>query len=265
MGLLSRASTLDETEKLPELAFSDFIIKHSLKICALLDQNASNYVVINSVGFDARSIMSATSTIDFWNGICKEAGKCYYFEGTDKSPFFQLFSLNLKDCIRTVSVYQNSRSQILICEGKLTDAAAKDFEYVNCEPHSNKIPALNPLIKKNTVVLLLKFDFSEAVQNFLSAENQRLELTEVFSNALMSEVYNRFTCVYNLPDATVKAGTTGIKTIFVSGKAYSIELIKNHIILNLKEVFEDSAEFIKIDFFGTADSCEKVNSFLQAE
>ena len=265
MGLLSKASNLDENLQTPGLAFSDFVIKYSLKICALLDKNASNYVVINSAGFDARSIMSATSTIDFWEGICKEPGKVYFFEGPDKSPLLQLFSFNLKDSIKDISVYKNSKSQILICERKLPEAAGKDLENITCEPHENKIPALNPLIKKNTVVLLLKFGFAEAANGFLNAENKNTELTDVYFKALMNEVYNRFTCVYNLPDATVKSGIDGIKTIFVSGKAYSIELITNHLFLNLKEVFENYSDLIKVDFSGTADSCEKVNSFLQAD
>ena len=61
MGLLSRANTLDELKNNPGLAFSDFINKHSLKICALLEKKANNYIVTNSIGFDAESIISATS------------------------------------------------------------------------------------------------------------------------------------------------------------------------------------------------------------
>ena len=60
-------------------------------------------------------------------------------------------------------------------------------------------------------------------------------------------------------------GPFGLKTVFVSGKAYSIELITSHMILNLKEVLENYAEQVQITFAGTADSCEKVKSFLQAE
>ncbi len=58
MGLLSRASTLDKTDNIPGLAFSDFINKHSIKTCALLQKEASNYIVKNSIGLDAYSILS---------------------------------------------------------------------------------------------------------------------------------------------------------------------------------------------------------------
>ena len=48
-------------------------------------------------------------------------------------------------------------------------------------------------------------------------------------------------------------------------KAYYLKKKKNHILLNLKEVLEDFAKETVIDFSGTADSCDKVKSFLQAE
>lgn len=264
MGLLSRASILDE-EKLPGLAFSDFINKHSLKICALLEKNASNYVITESVDFDAASILSATSTIDFWKGICKEAREIYYFSGLDKSPLLQLFSFNLKDNISDISVYQNSSSQILMCQGKLSPQAAKDFENISTSSRENNFLELNPLIKKNSVVLLLTLDFTKAIESFLSSKNITSQQTDSLKYAIFNELYNRFTCRYNLPDATVKFKDFKLKTVFVSGKAYSFELIKNHILLNLKEVLDDFAQEILINFSGTADSCDKVKSFLQAE
>ena len=104
MGLLSRANTLDELKNNPGLAFSDFINKHSLKICALLEKKANNYIVTNFIGFYAESIISATSTVDFWDGICKEAGKVYYFKDTDKTQLLQLFSFTQKATFPDLSV-----------------------------------------------------------------------------------------------------------------------------------------------------------------
>ena len=159
MGLLSRANTLDEMKSNPGLAFSDFIIKHSLKTCALLEKKDSNYQVVNSIGFDAESILSATSTCDFWDGICKNSGQIYSFSDSGKTQLLQLFSFNLKDNLQELSVYKNSSSKILLSSGKITEAAAKDFESINNNKHKNNILNLNPLIKENSVVLLLKIDF----------------------------------------------------------------------------------------------------------
>lgn len=265
MGLLSRASTLDENVKPQGLAFSDFINKYSFKICALLEKSAADYFVMDSIGFDARSIVTAVSTADFWEGICPQAKKVYYFTGLAKSPLLQLLSSNLKETITDISVYKNAASQIFFCEGKLSDEAAKDFDNILCEPHKTDIYELNPLIKKSSVVLLLNLNFSDAVESFISSEYKNKEQPELIKKAIVKEYYNRFACRYNLPDATCMNGVFGLKTVFVSGKAYSIELITNHIILNLKEVLENYAEQVQVTFTGTADSCEKVKSFLQAE
>ena len=47
-------------------------------------------------------------------------------------------------------------------------------------------------------------------------------------------------------------------------KTYSIELIANHLILNIKDLLEHYAELIIIDFSGTAESCAETQAFLQS-
>ena len=265
MGLLSRASTLDEI-KLPELAFSDFINKHSLKKCALLESESSDYIVTNSIGFDANSILSATSTADFWEGICKEKGHIYNFLGSEKTPLLQLFSFNQKDNISELSVYKNSASKILLCEGKITDEAAKDFESISNEAHENDVETLNPLLKGGSVVLLFTIDFADAAKVFFKNEYKNNQLSfDTFLNAISNEIYNRFACKYNISDTTIKNNSKGIKTVIITDKEYSVELISSHIIFNLKEVLGQYAEMIHIQYCDTADSCEKIESFLQAD
>ena len=81
----------------------------------------------------------------------------------------------------------------------------------------------------------------------------------------MDEVYNRFVCFYNSPDSTIPDGARGLKTIFITGKAFSVELITNHLIINLKDVLGDYAELVKVDYCGTVNSCEQVKTFLRVE
>ena len=266
MGLLSRASTLDSEPELPGLAFSDFINRYSLKFCAVLESKDSDYFIQNSIGFDARSIISSISTADFWKGICPEKSKLYTFKGTDTSPLLQLFSFALKDFVKEISVYKNSSSKILICSGILSDKACEDFERVTNEEHIPDVLTLNPFVKDGSVVLLFKLNLSDAVRTFYEEEYiTSSDDSEYFYNAVTNEITNRLSCIYNLPDSTVKAGTNTIKTVLVTDKTYSPALIKHHIILNLKEVLEKHAELIQFDFEGTADSCDAIQSFLQAE
>ena len=90
MGLLSRASTMDN-KPLPVLAFSDFINKYSLKTCALLEPEGADYIVTDSIGFDAYSIITSKSTIDFWEGICKERASSIFFRAMKKLLYSSSF------------------------------------------------------------------------------------------------------------------------------------------------------------------------------
>lgn len=265
MGLLSRANTLDELKSNPGLAFSDFINKYSLKTCALLEKKQADFIISNSIGFDAESILSATSTADFWDGICPNAGQVYNFKDSDKTKLLQLFSFNLKDNLQELSVYKNTASQILLCSGTINAECAKDFETISSAQHENNILNLNPLIKENTVVILLKIDFSEAIKGYYLSAKDKISDFEAFNKALMNEFYNRFCCRYNISDTTKQINEYSIKTVIITNKEYSVELITHHIMVNLKEVVQDNADFIQICFSGTADSCDKIKSFLQAE
>lgn len=265
MGLLSKASNLDNNTS-EVLAFSDFINKHSLKLCALLNKNGSNYIVTNSIGFDAASIISAASTTDFWDGICKASGQIYHYSGADKNSLLQLFSFKLKDNISELSVYKNSSSKILLCSGKLSEEAASDFENISDKQHAINVQTLNPLLQRGSVFLLFNIDFQEAVSAYYHEKNKNNLLSfELFENAISKELYNRFACNYNISDTTILNNTHSIKTLLVADKTYSVELITNHIILNLREVLDNSAELLQINYTGIAASCEQVEAFLQAE
>lgn len=264
MGLLSKASTLDTVTEKKGLAFSDFINKYSIKKAALLEKTAADYFVTSSIGFDALSLISATSTADFWDGICKSQSTVYNY--SDNKSLLQLFSFNLKDSIKALSVYKNSSAQILLCEGNLSDAAAKDFESISISQHENNVETLNPLLKGGSTFLFFKLDFEKAVEDFYNSEcKNKIPAFEIFQKAVLNEIYNRFACNYSISDTTIINNSHSIKTVIVTGKAYSIDLITHHIILNLKEVLDKSAELIQIDYCDTADSCEKIESFLQAE
>lgn len=266
MGLLSRANTLDKIEKNPGLAFFDFIKKHSIKKCAFLEKNASNYIVRNSIGFDAQSILSATSTVDFWDGICKDSGKLYTYSNDNKVPLLQLFSLNLKDIVEEVYIYKNASFQILLSLEKPSEEALKDFENISNIEHKINVLNLNPLLKEGSVVLLFTIDISKASEAFYNATSKTSNLDYAFFlRALMNELHNRFICCYNNSDSTIKENDFCLKTIFITDKAYSSELIINHIKLNLKEVLEDYTDSINIHFAGNADSCEEIESFFQAD
>lgn len=264
MGLLSIASTLDSNKG---LAFSDFIKKHSLKNCAVLKINGNSYSVYNSIGFDGISIITATSTIDFWNGICNQPDIIKHFEKKDNSinPLLQLFSERMKENLENLYVVKNSSDHILISEQEITNQSLADFSELNDTKHLNKIEKLNSLIKENSFVLKFQIDFSEAIDSFLSSQKNPKDTINFERTALLNELYNRFICSFNNIDASTLTKDNILKTVFITDRNYSIELITNHIILNLREVLSDSAELTQINYMGTAESYTDTKNFLQAE
>ena len=266
MGLLSRVSNLDKNQTNPGLAFSDFILKYSLKACALLERNNTEYFIRQSIGFDALSILSSISTCDFWNGICPAVNHIYKFSGNEISPLLQLFSINLKDEVKELYVYKNSSSKILISLTEISKEASEAFENINNEIHEVNVLALNPQIKENSCVLKFMLELSESIEGFLASEFKSNDnYTELFKDSILDEIYNRFISFYNTPDSSIKSKNNIIKTVFITGKAYSVELITNHLIINLKEVLGNYAELISVNYCGSADSREQIQNFLRAE
>ena len=266
MGLLSRASNLDETQIIPGLAFSDFTFKYSLKACVMLEQKDTEYCIKQSIGFDALSIISSISTVDFWKGICPVSKQIYKFTGAEISPLLQLFSINLKDEVKEIYIYKNNESKILLSLTAISEEAADAFEGINNEIHKVDVTALNPQIKESSSVLKFMLELSEAIESFLTSELKSNKVYfDLIEESILNEIYNRFVCFYNTPDSSVKSKNNIIKTVFITGKAYSVELIINHLIINLKEVLGDYAELISVNYCGSADSFELIQNFLRAE
>ncbi len=266
MGLLSRANTLDENKSSPGLVFSDFIKKHSLKTCAILEKFNNNFVVTNSFGLDASSILSATSTVDFWEGTCPFNGKIYNFKGEEKTQLLQLFSFSLKDNFSEFTLYKNSSSKILITDSQITSQAALDFEKISNGENKNNLLSINPFLQEGSVVLQFEIEFYKAAEDFFKAKNTNDNLSfECFLQALANELYNRLTCRYNLSGTSTKKNTHCIKTVIVTDKYYSVNLISHHLLLNFKDILENFAEQIEIKDCGRAASCNQLQAFLQAE
>lgn len=253
MGLLSRASNLDE---LPKLAFSDFILKHQLKTCAVLEKEDIYYTLSNSIGFDVSTITSISSTPAYWNGLCSQENAIYHFQKKDDSisPLLQLFSFKMKDELTELYACRASNSKILLSCQEITEKAVEDFQNISNDYHVCDIQNLNQFIKDGSNVLKFSLDLAPVVESF----NKERE-------AIFSEYYNRLLCFYNKPDATTAAQNYSLKTVYIADKTYSSELIAKHLMLNLKDITDQAPAQIKINFLGTAGSCNEIKEFLQAE
>lgn len=267
MGLLSIASHLDDVPK-PGLAFSDVILKHNFKNAALLEKTDNDYLISNSIGFDGDSIISACSTSDFWDGICHETGKLYKFSHNDNSvsPLLQLFSLNLKDNVKEISVCRNSQNKILlVCNSKITEEALKDFELADSSRHKCNTDTLNKFFKESSVLEMFQVNLCEAAESFILSAKVNSDFSDSLQKAIYNEFYNRFISCYNNKDASAYPEDGVINTVFIMDKAYSTELIFNHLVLNFREVLGSFADLAKINNLGKAHSYKEIADFLQAE
>lgn len=253
MGLLSRASNLDEK---PLLAFSDFILKHQLKTCAVLEKEDIYYTLSNSIGFDVSTITSISSTPAYWQGLCPQEDVIYNFLKKDDSisPLLQLFSFNMKDEVTELYVCRASTSKILLSCQELSQKAVEDLERLSNNYHQCNIENLNQYIKDGSNVLKFTLDLAPVIEG-----------SDKEKNAIFSEYYNRLLCFYNKPDATSVSKNYTLKTVFIADKTFSSDLIAKHLLLNLKDITDQSPSQIKINYLGTAASCNEIKEFLQAE
>ena len=265
MGLLSIASHLDENPK-QGLAFSDFILKYNFKCCALLEKKSNNYLVTNSIGFDGKSIAAASSTSDFWNGICPEQNQILNFSQNDNShaPLLQLFSLNMKDSVKAFSLCRSDNKILLVCNDKISEEALSDFPKIGTEKHKCSTDAINKLFTESSVLLKFQINLSEAVESFILAQKIPDTEKQTIENSLYNEFYNRFICIYNNKDASCYEQKSIINTVFILDKTYSTELILNHLIINFRDILENYADIAKISNLGKAQTYREIADFLQA-
>lgn len=267
MGLLSIASHLDENPK-QGLAFSDFILKHNFKIAALLEKTDNDYLITNSIGFDGESIISACSTSDFWDGICPEYGKLYEFSHNDNSisPLLQLFSLNLKDAVKDICICRSSENKILlVINSKISDDFLQDINLLDSTRHKCDTDTLNKFFKDSSVLETFQINLCEAVESFLLSSKVKSDFSEALQKAIFNEFYNRFISSYNNKDASACPEEGVINTVFIMDRAYSTELIFNHLVLNFREVLGSFADLTKINNLGKVQSYKDIADFLQAD
>lgn len=269
MGLLSIASHLDDKPK-QGLAFSDFILKYKYNCCAILQKTENIFSVINSIGFDGKSIISSISTPDFWQGICTKKNIIYNFSTKNNTitPLLQLFSLQMKESISEISVMQNNDERIiLVCNSALTEEAVKDFPASSglCK-HKCNPEVLNKYIKEASVLLKFQINLNEAVESFvLSNYKGSSSIKNILETAIVSEFYNKFLTIFNQKDASANPEPGIINSVFITDKTYSTELIVNHLILNFRDTIEDSAELAEIQYLGKIENYKDITEFLQAE
>lgn len=260
MGLLSKANLLETNKR---LAFSNFLTNYNISFFALFEYSNSEYVIGRSLGFDGVSIISSFSTEDFWNGIIKEDETVYNFLSTDQNnPLLQFFSFAIKDDVKSISVCRFKDKKIfLLCNQIITSNLISDYYKIDFNLKETDFNSLNKYINKDSFLYKIEFDFSEAIETFILTKNRKLN-NEIIFNSIFNELSNRILYLYTYPNSGIITDNYKIKSVFICNKKTSKDLLISHLILNIKEVIESSAEITDISFSGNIETYKELESFL---
>lgn len=264
MGLLSKANLLEQNKG---LAFSNFISKYNISFFAIFELKQNNYVIVNSLGFDGSSIINSSSTVDFWNGVLSEENKLYTFSSKDlTNPLFQFFSFKIKDNVHKITVFKTANKIVLICNNDLPESVVYDFNKIDYSLKFTDLEKLNSFINNNSFIYKVEFDFQEAVESFLFSKKQKLNNSmEAYTSSLFNELSNRVLYNYTLPNSGIEFDDYKIKSVFICDSKTPKDLLINHLVLNFREVIENSAEIISIDFSGSIENFQELKDYLQVE
>lgn len=264
-GLLKKANLLNQEKG---LAFSSFIQKYSKKTFALFTKTNNFYFIKTSLRFDGLSILSSYSTSDFWNGLIPGKNKVYNFIQNDNSlnKMLQFFSFNMKEKISMVSIYAMNDMIILLCNEEITDDFIHDISLLNADNKEFDLSRINQDYVSKYSVLKYKLNYLEAVESYveLKTKKQR-EISEIFKNALLSEISNRLNNYFYAPNLTITTKVFNNNIIIFSEEKVNAELLLNHLILNLRDVIENCAELIEVEYIGKAETYNEIKDFLKVE
>ena len=261
MGLLSKASEIDNHVS---LAFSDFILKHNIKFFAIFRLRDNFYNIINSIGFDGKSIISSESSIDFWNGICENTEEIYNFTCYNKSlnPILQFFSFNMKDKINTVSLYKKENFIYMICNKEIDNLIISDLSNIDFSKTNISFEKINSSITSNTILNEIEVNLNEAVISYINSKH--INTTFDYTNVILNEMYNRFTILIS-PLCTKRISDSKLRILINTNHKISIQHLYSHIISIFTKVIGNSAELIDFNKLGEAESINDLNDFFQVE
>lgn len=251
LGLLQKSILLSEKKVL----FKDFLSEFKMSGFILLQKTSNKYFVNTSYGLDAESIINFTSTEDFWNGTIIQSEKLYNFENDNLSPFYQFFSFNLKDTIKSLSIFKNDNNSIFIVINKT------DFDFDNFYKKAISLIDDNSLFispNHSGNYKNIKLDFSKCLSSFFEIKKIN-NFIEEYKKSIINEISIKLSVLFTdmryfndsffvtLPDSTF----------------YDFDLLKKHLVNEFTSfINSDNLEIVDC---GISESLRDIKLFLQAD
>lgn len=253
----------NDSEKNKLFAFFDFLKKYDVSSFAICQSSGDFFTIKDSLGFDGKTILRFKISRSDCASLFGE-NKNIVAINVDNFDFLSnIFSDAQKDKNPEFSFCKINDNFLIICDRKITDSALKDF--FNIDNRQNvDLDSIKKKFSQNYNAYAVEIDFQKAIETFVRAcPDKKIENETLFSS-IFAEICNRFFYFYNLPQFSKRSGDYILKTCFFAKEKFPDEILINHIIYNLKEILENSAEIINVAIKETKNFSE-VQDFYKAE
>ena len=243
VGLLKKSLLASTTSDSRRLDFFEFTGKYKLEICALLKNENGNFRITNCLGLDGESVCLSVSTSDFWEGIIPDAEKLYTFNNSVETlPFFQFFSTQIKDIIKTIQIIKTKQNSILIICNKTIEQTSDFISDVNTIQNTQvEFNSNNEKIDSSKYAKEFEIDFSQALESFmLSNSKNHVQFTKV----IVQELFHNLCC--NFPEPEKLLYSEDGKFIFYVTEDIPLELLSNHLRIENNFILGNNSELISV-------------------
>lgn len=253
MGLLSKASSLDFSEK---LAFLHFINSHKIKTCALYEYKNNSFYIQNSIGFDSLSLIASKSTKDFWDGICPENNTIYSFTKENSLECLQqFFSFEMNEIITFIEICRIQDKLLLLVNEKITPSMINDFTKIDNSIYTKNISTHFPNLQS---------DFY-----FFQYEINLEKITESYENfiqlSIKNEIANRIESSYSVENFAIRLNENKIRICFIEKNSFNKKIYPKHLKLLLSQIIDKNAKKIEISFIGKTSNVNEIQNFMKAD
>lgn len=241
LGLLKRSESI--LNNIHELDFFNFITKYKISSCALFHKSGDYYFIDNSIGFDGSSIITSFSSKSFWDGTISENNKLLAFCKKDNSisPFYQFLSEDLKEKTDIIYILKNEYKILFVC----SNAEMNNIEGSNFINDFNIMQNYRKpsIINKNEGICL---DVQNALEKYILSQNIFSYNYNAFYESLKNTIHN-YLCLY-FKYQNILTFDNSFCISVPTLRDFPHEMLKKHILLNLKEIIGEYTQFITFSF-----------------
>lgn len=271
MGLLSHIETLT-TEKAGLLARADELKKcagkpqaqesENIGFCAFAGTNGFThsgifslkddfYYLSETQNLDLTTITKSLSTKDFWDGLITDKKNWNFFEGENLNPFFQLFSTEIKDKIKKISIFPfshensdcyffalNFQEELNLSVSEFAESLSKILENKSLQnkslPGETKLCEGFDISNASLFIISAKLSLEEAFENFSSPFKELLKQTA------LKQLFEYLKTLFSFPNCCALGQDEEIKAVIFSKEEIDEKFLQFQLNISTKKFFMNS-------------------------